>query len=50
MKLTKQEQKIEHLKERLNTARTKEILLLEQLIILKAELKKLKAESIANRL
>lgn len=44
MKLTKHEQKIEYLKERLSTARTKEILLLEQLIALKAELEELKKE------
>jgi len=39
MKLTRQEQKIEELKQRLSTARTKEILLLTQLIDLKEKLK-----------
>lgn len=38
MKLTKQEQKIEYLRHRLSTARTKEILLLNQIITLKRRL------------
>jgi hypothetical protein len=41
MKLTKYEQKIEYLKERLSTARTTQIMLLEQIIELKAENKRL---------
>lgn len=42
MKMTKQEQKIEYLRQRLSTARTKEILLLNQIIALKLEMEKLK--------
>jgi len=40
--LTKQEKLIDHLKARLSTARTHQIILLEQLIALKAELAKYK--------
>lgn len=40
--LTKQEKQIDHLKARLGMARFNQILLLEQLITLKAELAKLK--------
>jgi len=40
--LTKQEKQIDHLKARLGMARFNQILLLEQIIALKAELAKLK--------